>query len=396
MTDATHPQGFQLPEELRLIGQTVRDYIQQEILPLEREELDYDAIFLPREHYERLTRITKSMGLWCPGVPERFGGAGLSCFGLVVFTEEVVQHRAGLYCPAYFTFGEAPPEPLLEYATPYQVEEYVLPTVRGEKKGWYAITEPSGGSDPARAIRTTAVRDGDDWILNGSKIFITGALWGDYGLVFARTDLSSRRGITAFIVENRWPGVSVQPVPVIRPYTPAQVFFDNVRVPDRNRVGEVNGGWYLLADRLLARHRIPYSAANLGVAVAAHRLACEYVHQRETFGAPLATRQAIQWMLVDNEIDIRAGRWLTWEASWKFDAGEPFRMEASIAKLFTSEALARVVDRCIQIYGGYGVSKWLPFERWYREARIRRIGEGPSEIQRIVIARELLGISRST
>ena len=146
----------------------------------------------------------------------------------------------------------------------------------------------------------------------------------------------------------------------------------------------------ILADKLLSRLRIPYAAANLGVSVAAHRMAVEYSKTRETFGAPLASRQAIQWMLVDSEVEIRACRWLIWEAAWKFDAGEDYRQEASIAKLYSAEALGRVVDRSIQIHGGYGVSRWLPLERWYREARIRRLGEGPSEIQRIVIAREML------
>ncbi|MCH8109375.1 MAG: acyl-CoA dehydrogenase family protein [Chloroflexi bacterium] len=366
----------------------VKDYIQNEIIPLE-QELDQDAISLPDEDFDRLTPITKEMGLWCMGVAEKYGGAGLSIFAQVVIDEEMVQHRAGLYRPAYSTMGSSPPE-VIWMGTDEQIETYGLPTVRGERKGWFAITEPSGGSDPARAIQTRAVRDGDDWIINGSKIFISGAPWNDWGIVFARTDPDSRRGITAFIVENDWPGFSLNPIPVLRSYYPAQLFFDDLRVPNRNVLGEVDNGWDLLANKLLARARIPYSAANLGVAVIAQRMAVEYSKTRETFGAPLATRQAIQWMLVDSEIEIRACRWLIWEAAWKYDAGEDFRQEGSIAKLYSSEILGQVVDRSIQIHGGYGVSKWLPLERWYREARIRRVGEGPSEVQRIVIAREIL------
>ncbi|MCH7786678.1 MAG: acyl-CoA dehydrogenase family protein [Chloroflexi bacterium] len=366
----------------------VKDYIQNEIIPLE-QELDQDAISLPDEDFDRLTPMTKEMGLWCMGVAEKYGGAGLSIFAQVVIDEEMVQHRAGLYRPAYSTMGSSPPE-VIWMGTDEQIETYGLPTVRGERKGWFAITEPSGGSDPARAIQTRAVRDGDDWIINGSKIFISGAPWNDWGIVFARTDPDSRRGITAFIVENDWPGFSLNPIPVLRSYYPAQLFFDDLRVPNRNVLGEVDNGWDLLANKLLARARIPYSAANLGVAVIAQRMAVEYSKTRETFGAPLASRQAIQWMLVDSEIEIRACRWLIWEAAWKYDAGEDFRQEGSIAKLYSSEILGQVVDRSIQIHGGYGVSKWLPLERWYREARIRRVGEGPSEVQRIVIAREIL------
>ena len=381
-------QRYELPEELRMARTVVREYIRNEIVPLE-QDLEHDSIRLPQEEFDRLAPKTKEMGIWCIDVPEEHGGAGLSIFAQVVLDEEMVQHAAGLYLPGYGTMGTSPPA-IIWMGTDYQVETYGRPTVRGDLKGWFAITEPSGGSDPARAIETTAVRDGDDWLINGSKIFISGAPWGDWGIVFARTDPESRRGITAFIVENGWPGFSMNPIPVLRAYYPAQLFFDNLRVPSRNVLGEVDNGWDLLANKLLARARIPYSAANLGVAVAAQRMAVEYSKARETFGAPIATRQAIQWMLVDSEVEIRACRWLIWEAAWQYDAGEDFRQAASIAKLHSAEILGNVVDRAIQIHGGYGVSQWLPLERWYREARIRRIGEGPTEVQRMVIAREIL------
>lgn len=384
----TEGQRYELPEELRMARNVVREYVRNEIVPLE-QGLEHDSIHLPQDEFDRLAPLTKEMGLWCISVPEEHGGAGLSIFAQVVLDEEMVQHAAGLYLPTYGTMG-SPPPPIIWTGTDYQIETYGVPTVKGERKGWFAITEPSGGSDPARAIETTAVRDGDDWLINGSKIFISGAPWGDWGIVFARTDPQSRRGITAFIVENDWPGFTMNPVPVLRAYYPGQLFFDNLRVPNRNVLGEVDNGWDLLANKLLARARIPYSAANLGVAVAAQRMAVEYSKERETFGAPIATRQAIQWMLVDSEVEIRACRWLIWEAAWQYDAGEDFRQAASIAKLYSAEILGQVVDRAVQIHGGYGVSQWLPLERWYREARIRRIGEGPTEIQRMVIAREIL------
>ncbi|MFQ5873786.1 MAG: acyl-CoA dehydrogenase family protein [Dehalococcoidia bacterium] len=381
-------EGYQLPQELKMASRTVRDYVRNDIIPLE-QDLEHDAISIPDTEFNRLVPKTKAMGMWCVGVPHEFEGGGLSLFAQVVIEEEMVQHAAGLYCPVYGTMGSAPPEIIWE-GTPYLIETYGLPTVRGERKAWFAITEPTGGSDPARAIQTRAVRDGDNWVINGSKVFISGALWGDWGIVFARTDPESRRGITAFIVENTWPGFSLTPVPVMRAYTPAQLFFDNLRVPNCNVLGEVNNGWDLLANKLLARGRIPYSSANLGVSAIAHRMAVEYSKTRETFGAPLATRQAVQWMLVDSEVEIRTCRWLVWEAAWKYDRGEDFRQEASIAKLYSAEVLGRVVDRSIQVHGGYGVTKEMPLERWYREARIRRIGEGTSEVQRIVIAREIL------
>ncbi|MBN9491754.1 hypothetical protein J0H33_00190 [bacterium] len=170
---------------------------------------------------------------------------------------------------------------------------------------------------------------------------------------------------------------------------PTELTFDDVRVPAKNVVGEVGGGFALANDRL-TRNRIPYSAQCIGVSVASQRMAVAYSKQRVTFGEPLSSRQAIQWMLVDNEVDIRTSRWLTLAAAEKADSGKPFRFETAMAKLVATEAAGRVIDRAIQVHGGLGVSKDLPLERWYREVRIRRIGEGPSEVQRVIMARDLL------
>ncbi|MBI4307666.1 MAG: acyl-CoA dehydrogenase family protein [Chloroflexi bacterium] len=384
------PRGYQLPDHLRLLQSTVRDYIQREIIPLERE-LDPDAFELPRPEYERLCKATRKNGIWCMDAPRNVGGGGLDCFSYTVAQEEMVQHRNGLYGAGYGTFG-LPPPPVMYEGTTEQIERYVRPTIAGARRSFIAITEPSGGSDPARAIQTRARRDGDDWMLSGEKVFVTGGLQADYGIVFARTDPArGRQGLTCFIVEKGTPGVSVRPMPVLRPYYPAQIVLQDVRVPSRNVLGEVNGGWNILAHKVLARERIPYSAASLGVAVTAQRMAVSYARQRSTFGQPLAQRQAIQWMLVESDIEIRACRWLVWEAAWAFDRGEDFGHQASAAKVYSSEALGRVVDRAVQVHGAYGVSKDLPLERWYREARIRRIGEGPNEVLRMVISRYLLG-----
>jgi len=312
----------------------------------------------------------------------------------VLLAIEMSQHRAGLYAPCYGVFGGMGLAQLFE-ATDDQKERYLYPVLRGEKRGFFGLTEASGGSDPARAIRTRAVRDGDDWIINGTKMFISGAHQAEFGLVFARTDPDKgRNGITCFLVDTDLPGFHVRRVvPTLRAAHPAtELQLEDVRVPQRNILGKVNHGFAIANDRL-TRQRLPYAAGCIGVAVKAQEMALEYVPQRETFGAPLASRQAIQWMLVDNEIDIRQATWLTLEAAHKAQLGEPFRMEAAIAKLVASEAGGRVVDRCIQMFGGYGVTKDFPFERWYREMRIRRIGEGPSEVQRHVIARDLLGAS---
>ena len=384
---------LQLSEEQELIVGMVRRFVRDEILPLELD-LDPDADQLATADSERLIAKTKEMGLYGLGIPAEFGGPEVDLVTRTLLAIEMSQHRAGLYAPCYGVFGGAGLAQLFE-ADDAQKEKYLYPTLRGEMRGFFGLTEPSGGSDPARAIQTKAVRDGDDWIINGSKIFISGADRADYGLVFARTDPDKgRNGVTCFIVETGWPGFHVRRVvhTLRSAHYATELQFEDLRVPGVNILGELNKGFAIANDRL-TRQRIPYAAGCIGVAVKANELALEYAGQRETFGAPLSSRQSIQWMLVDNEIDIKTSTWLTLEAAAKADRGEPFRKEAAMAKLVASEAGSRVVDRSMQIFGGYGVTKDFPFERWYREMRIRRIGEGPSEVQRHVIARELLGAS---
>lgn len=378
-------------EEQKQIVATVRRFVREEIVPLEAK-LDPDASELPREDFERLTRQVREMGFWGLDIPAEYGGAGVDMVTRVLMAIEMSQHRAGLYVPCYGVFGAAGLAQLYE-ATEDQKQRYLHPMLRGEKRGFFGLTEPSGGSDPARAIRTRAVRDGDDWIINGSKVFISGADRAHFGLVFARTDASKGRGgVTCFLVDTDMKGFHVRRVvhTLRSSHYATELQFEDLRVPNANVLGEVNGGFAIANDRL-SRQRVPYAAACIGVAVKAQELAIEYAKQRETFGALLATRQAVQWMIIDNEIDIRTSLWLTLAAADKVDRGEPYRMEAGMAKLVATEAGGRVVDRAMQIHGGYGMTKDLPFERWYREMRIRRVGEGPNEVQRHVIARDLLG-----
>ncbi|MET0569645.1 MAG: acyl-CoA dehydrogenase family protein [Hyphomicrobiaceae bacterium] len=378
-------------EEQKQIVATVRRFVREEIVPLEAK-LDPDASELPREDFERLTAKVRQMGFWGLDIPAEYGGAGVDLVTRTLMAVEMGQHRAGLYVPCYGVFGSAGLAQLYE-ATEEQKQRYLHPMLRGEKRGFFGLTEPSGGSDPARAIRTRAVRDGSDWIINGSKVFISGADRADFGLVFARTDASKGRdGVTCFIVDTNTKGFHVRRVvhTLRSSHYATELQFEDMRVPNANILGEVNRG-FAIANERLSRQRIPYAAACIAVAVKAQELAIDYAKQRETFGAPLASRQAIQWMIVDNEIDIRTSLWLTLDAAHKADRGEPYRMEAGIAKLVASEAGGRVVDRAMQIHGGYGMTKDLPFERWYREMRIRRVGEGPNEVQRHIVARDLLG-----
>ncbi len=382
---------LKLSDEQKLILATVRRFVREEILPLEAK-LDPDAGELPPEDFARLSAKVKAMVFWGLDIPKDYGGPGIDLVTRSLMAIEMSQHRAGLYAPCYGVFGGAGLAQLYE-ANEDQKERYLYPMLRGEKRGFFGLTEPSGGSDPASAIETRAVRDGNDWVINGAKVFISGADRAHFGLVFARTDSGKGRdGITCFIVDTDMPGFHVRRVvhTLRSTHYATELQFEDLRVPVRNVLGEVNRGFAIANDRL-SRQRIPYAAACIGVAVAAQQLAIEYAKLRHTFGAALATRQAVQWMIVDNEIDIRTSTWLVLADAHKAERGEPFRTEAAMAKLVASQAGGRVVDRAMQIHGGYGMTKDLPLERWYREMRIRRIGEGPSEVQRLIMARDLLG-----
>ena len=381
--------NLQLTQEQEMIVGMVRRFVKEEIQPREIN-LDPDADELPEADKALLVAKVKEMGLYGLDIPSEYGGPDLDMVTRTLIAIELSQHRAGLYTPCYGVFGGAGLAQLYE-ATDEQKDNYLYPTLRGEKSGFFGLTEHSGGSDPARAIQTKAVKEGDDWIINGGKIFISGADKADYGLVFARTSPDrGRGGVTCFIVDTDTPGFHVRRiVHTLRSARYAtELQFEDMRIPNNNILGEVNKGFAIANDRL-SRQRIPYSAGCIGVAIAAHELALEYSKIRETFGAPLSSRQSIQWMLVDNEIDIQHARWVTLEAADRAQRGEPFRKQAAMCKLVASEAASRVVDRSMQIHGGYGVTKDFPFERWYREMRIRRIGEGPSEVQRHIIARDI-------
>jgi len=382
---------LELSDEQKLIVDTVRKFVRNEIVPLEAD-LDPDGSELDPADHDRLVAQVKQMGFYGLDIPVAYGGPDVDIVTRTLMAIEMAQHRAGLYTPCYGVFGGAGLAQLFE-ANEDQKQRYLYPTLRGEKHGFFGLTEPSGGSDPARAIKTSAVKDGDDWVINGGKIFISGADKADYGIVFARTDSSKgREGITCFLVDADAPGFHVRRVVhTLRSTSYAtELQFDNLRVSAANVLGEVNRGFGIANDQL-SRQRIPYAAGCIGVAVKAQEMAISYANQRETFGDILASRQAIQWMIVDNEIDIRTSTWLTVAAAHKANRNESFRTEAAMAKLVASEAGGRVVDRAMQIHGGYGMTKDLPLERWYREIRIRRVGEGPSEVQRLIMARDLLG-----
>lgn len=385
--------SWQLPNELRMLQQTVRRFMREEVKPLE-DKLPHDATSLPADVERTLQEKARSFGLWQVESPAQWGGAGLDLLGQAVVAEESSQCRMGAYIPACNAFGFDPPNVIFE-GTRAQIEKYAVPIMQSGNKTFVAISEASGGSDPGRAIQTRAERKGDRYVLNGTKMWITGAGSSDWGVVFARTGPSKGRdGISCFVVESRWQGVSMKPIPVIRAYHPYEVHFEDVEVPAENRLGNEGEG-FKLAEKWLVHARIPYAAAVIGISQAALGLAIEWAKQRVTFRSPLADKQAIQWMIADSEIELRAARLLVYQAAWRGDLGYDIKVDASIAKVYATETAGRVVDRCIQIFGGLGVAKEVPLERWYRELRIKRIGEGPSEVHRMVVARDLLSGQRS-
>jgi acyl-CoA dehydrogenase len=385
--------SWDLPEDMAMLRETARRFMQHEVRP-EEDKLPHDATEVPPNVLKRLQTKARALGIWQVESPVEWGGAGLSLLGQAVVAEQASQCKMGAYIPACHAFGWDPPNAIFE-GRKDQIEKYAVPTLNSGEKTFVAISEPSGGSDPGRAIQMRAERKGDRYILNGTKLWISGVGQSSWGLVFARTGQSKGRGgITAFIVEKKFKGFSYKPVPVIRSYAPYELTLADCEVPAENRLGEEGEG-FKLAETWLIHARIPYAAAVIGLGEAALRLAVDWVRQRHAFGSALADKQAIQWMIADSEIELRAARLLVHQAAARADVGLDIKIDASVAKVYATEIAGKVVDRCIQMFGGLGVAKEMPLERWYRELRIKRIGEGPSEVHRMVIARDILGSQRS-
>jgi acyl-CoA dehydrogenase len=383
------PTGaWELPEELVMLRETVRRFMTERVRPVE-ERQPHDSYSLPPEDLEGLRKEARSLGLWCMASPEEHGGGGLGLLGQVIVAEEAAKCRMGAYVPACGAFGIDPPS-VIWLGSQAQREKYGVQGIERGKKNFVAISEAAGGSDPARKIETRAVLDGDTYVINGSKLWITGAESADWGIVFARTgEKGSGGGISAFIVDRDTLGIETREIPVIRSYAPYEVSFKDVRVPVENRLGEEGQG-FAICQKWLVRARVPYSAAVIGIAQEALQIAIDWARERNVHKSPLADKQAIQWMIADSEMELRAARLLTYQAAWNADLGRDIKTDASIAKVVSTETANRVVDRCVQILGGMGVAQELPLERWFRELRIKRIGEGPSEVHRMVLARELL------
>jgi acyl-CoA dehydrogenase len=391
MSDDQEFSGFRLPDELRALSDALRDFVHREIWSVE-STLDPAARAIPADRLAPLQAKARAAGFWCFEAPEKYGGGGMSAFQMSTVFEQATRHRFGFPVVGGGTFGYPPPV-VLYRGSEDQVERYVRPVIEQGLVSFTAISEPTGGSDPARAIRTTAVRKGDRYVLNGRKMWATNADEASFGVVYARTDTATgRSGMSAFVLETGTPGMTVTSVPVLRNHWTTEIELDDVEVPVENLIGEEGQG-FALAQEWLVRGRLMLAAQAVGVAEEATRMAVDWAKERETFGALLASRQGVQFPLADSMTEIRAARWLTWEAAWKHDQGQDARLEASMAKLYATEMGFKAVDRAMQIMGGMGTAKELPLEHWFRDLRTTRIVEGASEIHRYLIARDLLGSS---
>lgn len=358
--------------------------------PLE-DTLPHNATGPPVDQLARLQRQAREMGLWALQTPAELGGAGLSVLGQCIVAEEAAKCRMGAFFPALGAFAGNPPSVLFK-ATPDQFERYARPIVEGRAgRPFTAISEPSGGSDPARAIRCRAELRGDRYVVNGSKMWTTHAGSAEWGILYARTgEQADRAGISCFIIDANGKGLTKRPIGVMTSYSPFELHFEDFEIPVEDRIGDEGQG-LRLATEYLVHSRIPYTAGPIGIAQMALDLTIDWCKSRETFGAPLAKRQGVQWMIADSAIELRAARLLMYQAAWNADLGKDVRTDASICKLTGTEAAFRIVDRCVQLFGALGMSEEMPLERWFRDLRVKRLGEGASEVLRTQIGQALLG-----
>jgi acyl-CoA dehydrogenase len=379
--------AFDVPEELRMLRNTVRRFVDDELIPLEGKSLDGAALKPDIEAH--LIRRCKELGLWQIDVPEEFGGQGLGALARAVVWSEIGRTVAlpprgvrilgpDIRAPLYALEGE-------------MRERYLLPSVRGEREGCFAQTEPDAGSDPG-AMRTTAIRDGDHYVINGVKRFITGADSADFVLLMAATDRAkgSHGGISCFVIDMDTPGIKLATQYLtITGEKPWEILFQDVRVHERQLIGKEGQG-FSLGQKWLGAGRIKQGARALGATRRCLELAASYANQRVTFGQKLANRQAVQWPLVDTYAALEAATLLVHRAAARYDSGEDDRNGAYLVKLYCTEMAWRAADMCLQIHGGIGLTTDLPVERLWRDQRSHMITEGTPEIMRMALARHVL------
>lgn len=384
---------FSTPPELEVTRQSVAAFMEQYVYPNESMMVEDEG--LPVDLESDLQRKVKVQGLWAPNLPREWGGMGIGFIGQALVNEII-----GRSVIAPRIFGNAAPdagnaELLLIAATPEQKEQYLRPLAAGEVRSCFAMTEPEvAGSDPT-GLRTTAVRDGEEWVINGHKWFTSGAIGSSFAIVMAVTDTAadSHARASMILVPTETAGFTiVRAVPVMGSGGVGghcEVRFDDCRVPAGNLLGEIGKG-FKLAQARLGPGRIQHCMRWIGAAQRSFEMMCTYALGRQSFGEPLANKQTVQNWIADSAAEISAARLMTLNAAWKMDLGEDARIEISIIKFYAARVLHDVIDRAIQVHGALGYSKDTPLEMFYRDARAARIYDGPDEVHRQAVAQRIL------
>jgi len=377
---------YELTEEHTMLRRMVRDFAEKEIAP-RAEDIDATDEF-PWDIFRRMGEL----GILGLPFPEEYGGSGGDYIGQVIALEEIAR-VSGSMAITLDAHTSLCCEPIYLFGTEAQRRKYLVPLARGEKVGAFGLTEPQAGSD-AGATRTRAVRDGDEWVVNGQKIFITNGSIGDVVVITAKTDPEQgTRGISSFIVEKDTPGFQPgrdEKKMGLKGSVTSELFFEDCRIPAENLLGKKNEGFKQFLVTLDAG-RVAIAAMAVGLAQGAFDRAVAYARERVQFGQPIVKFQAVQWMIADMATEIDAARLLVYRAALLRTKGVRFTKEAAMAKLFATEMSERVCYKAIQIHGGYGYTRDYEVERMYRDQRLCAIGEGTNEIQRLVIARQVLG-----
>lgn len=383
---------FQLSDEHRMLKELTARFVRDELMPLEAGVLDREArgqgLSLGAEDHARLDQISKELGLWGLDAPEDVGGSDLPFVAMVGVGEEL-----GRTITPYTLPPDSPNlRMLMATVNERQREAYLAPYVRGETVSAIGISEPGAGADPS-AMTTRAVRDGDDWVINGRKIWITRAADADFTILMAVTDgeKRARGGISAFLVDRDAPGFHVlRQIPMIGGQSTYEVVLEDCRVEGWKLLGQEGAGFAPMQIRLGTR-RIEMAAWSIGMAQRALDMMVEYAPQRSTFGSPLSERQAIQWWVADAATRIHAARLMTYDCAWKLDQGRDTRVEISMIKAYATEMAWEVVDHAMQTFGAMGMTKELPLQLMAARLRTMRIYDGPTEVHKWVVARNLLG-----
>ena len=375
-------------DEEQMLLDLVERFVEDRLMPLERVVLAREAAGQPLELTEDeerpLLALCRELGLWALDAPEEMGGAALPARVMLAIHERLARTVTPFQFPP-----DSPNLHMLDaVASPEQRERYLEPYAQGRAKSAMAISEPDAGSDPA-AMRTRAVRDGDHWVINGRKIWVSRVPSSDFTILMAVTDpaLGARGGITAFIVDRDTPGFEVErEIPMLGGLRTYELRIEDLRLHDRQVLGEVGQGFAPMQKRLTVR-RLEIGARGVGMATRALAMMCDHVQQREVFGQKLADRQSIQWWIADAATKIHLTRLLVQDAARKADRGEDIRTEASMVKVFATEMATEVVDHAMQSFGALGMTREMPFNVLAQRLRMARIYEGPTEVHRMVIVR---------